>query len=209
MKAITANPTYTAAKLATYGYLGFALYLSFSHIIGLFAGLGSHHAWVAPLLLDTLILLGKVIRTADVTITARRAGRGLQYFGAAASLTANILAGDNPGDRIIGAMVIIGFLIVEWVSDHMQPRQVDDAAARAAKTASAVAKAKATRAANKAAAEAAEHAAAKAAVLRRERRAAAKAAQPREVQALVVTAAPLPQLEAEVTASPVAHIGYL
>jgi hypothetical protein len=169
MKALTANPTYTAAKLATFSYLGFALYLSFSHIIGLFASWGSHQPWVAPLLVDSLMLLGKLIRRPGLSSSARRIGTVLQYAGAAASLAANMIAGDNKGDRIIGAMVIIGFLVIEWVADHLQPAQVDTAAEKKAKTAAAVAKAAATRAANKAAAEQAAQAKAEAAAAKRER----------------------------------------
>lgn len=154
IKALAANPTYAAAKTFAYSYLGFTLYLSFNHQIELFAGWGSHTPWVAPILCDTLMVFGKMLRNPKISASGRRAGGFLQYFGAALSLTANILAGDNAGDRIIGAMVISLMLIIEAVADHIKPVEQDTAVAKQAKTAAAVAKAQATKAANKAKAQA-------------------------------------------------------
>lgn len=145
------NRTYLAAKLFACTYLGFTLYLSFSHQIALFAGLGSHTPWVAPLITDSLMVFGKMIRSPKLTAGTRRIGVALQLAGAAASLTGNILAGDNAGDRILGAMVITFMLVVEFVTDHTKPVEQDAAAAKKAKTAATAAKAQATRAANKAA----------------------------------------------------------
>jgi hypothetical protein len=154
IKALAANPTYAAAKTFAYSYLGFTLYLSFTHQIELFAHMGSHSPWVAPILCDTLMVFGKMLRNPKkISAGGRRAGGFLQYFGAALSLTANILAGDNAGDRIIGAMVISLMLIIEAVADHIKPIEKDTAVAKKAKTAAAVAKAQATRAANQAKAQ--------------------------------------------------------
>lgn len=150
-KPTPAQLTYLAAKTAGYTYLGFALYLSFSHIIALFTSWGSHQAWVAPLLLDSLILLGKLIRSHRLPNSTQRVGLGLQVAGALFSLTANILAGDNLGDRVIGGMVIGGFLLVEWVIEQVKPAGSDVAAAKAATRSAAAAKAAATRKANQAA----------------------------------------------------------
>ena len=150
-KTIKANPTYAAAKTGAYSYLGFALYQSFSHIVELSTRYGCTNPWASPLLVDSLMLLGKLIRSPKMTKRTRRVGLGLQAFGALASLVANILAGQTVGDRVQGAAVIIGFLIVEWVVEQVKPVQVDEGAAKAAARAAAAQKAAATRKANTAA----------------------------------------------------------
>jgi hypothetical protein len=154
IKTITANPTATAARTFAAGYLSFAVYQSFSHITQLFTRWGASDAWTMPLMIDSLMLLGKMIRSPKLAKSTRWVGLALYVFGALASLTANILAGDTFGDRAKGVVTICGLLVVEWVCDHIKPVQVDDAAAKADAKAAAIAKAKATRAANKAAAAA-------------------------------------------------------
>jgi hypothetical protein len=163
-KTITENPTYAAAKTGAYAYLGFALYQSFSHIVDLSVRYGSSSPWASPLLVDSLMLLGRLIRSPKMTKRARRVGLGLQVFGALASLAANILAGETVGDRVQGAAVIIGFLIVEWVVEQVKPVQVDNTAAQQAARTAAAQKAAATRKAN---ADAKKAAAAKTAETRR------------------------------------------
>lgn len=143
--------TYIVAKAAGYTYLGFALYLSFSHIIALFTSWGSHQPWVAPLLIDSLILIGKLIRSHRLPRRTQNVGLGLQIIGALFSLAANILAGDNRGDKIIGIMVIGGFLLVEWVVEQVKPAGSDTAATRQAARKAAAVQAAATRKANQAA----------------------------------------------------------
>jgi hypothetical protein len=128
-KTITENPTYAAAKTGAYAYLGFALYQSFSHIVDLSVRYGSSSPWASPLLVDSLMLLGRLIRSPKMTKRARRVGLGLQVFGALASLAANILAGETVGDRVQGAAVIIGFLIVEWVVEQARTAAAQKAAA--------------------------------------------------------------------------------
>jgi hypothetical protein len=171
MKKLLANPTYLFAKAFGFGYLGFALYLSFTHLIALFAGWGSENAWVAPILTDTMMVFGKVLRSHKMTAGTRRLGLILQLAGATLSLTGNVLAGTNNGDRVIGVLTIAMMLVFEYAVDHTQPVEQDVKATKKATTAAAIVKAQATRAANKAAADkaAAEQAAKEEA--RRERQA--------------------------------------
>lgn len=152
MKKLLANPTYLFAKAFGFGFLGFALYLSFTHQIALFANWGSEKAWVAPILTDTMMIFGKMLRGHKMAAGTRRLGLILQLAGATISLTANVLAGTNPGDRIIGALTIAMMLVFEYAVDHTQPVEQDVKATKKATTAAAVAKAQATRAANQAAA---------------------------------------------------------
>lgn len=119
IKALIENRTYYTAKTFANIYMAFVLWLSFSHLTALFTGWGSKQAWVAPLLVDSLMILGRMIR--HISKNMFWLGASLQIFGAAASLTGNVLAGDSKGDRIIGAGVIVFFLIVEWVSEVTKP----------------------------------------------------------------------------------------
>lgn len=176
MKALLANRTYLAAKTFAYAYLLFTLCLSFSHQIALFAGLGSHTPWVAPILTDTMMVYGKMLRSPRLSAGTRRTGLILQLAGSALSLAGNILAGDNTGDRIIGVLTIVMMLVFEVAADHTKPAERDTVAAKAAKTAAAVAKAQATRAAKKAAADKAAADAADKAEKDRERRRQARLA---------------------------------
>lgn len=152
-KTITANPTAATTKTAAYGYLGFALYESFSHITALFARWGSNTPWSAPIMIDSLILLGRMARSTKHAETTRRVGLIVQILGILASLFANIKAGETFGDRAQGVLVITGLLIVEWLCERTHPVEKDTAAAKKAAASAASRQAAATRKANKAAAE--------------------------------------------------------
>src|ERR1051325_8103577 len=121
IKVIIIDCGYYTAKIFVNCYLLFALYVSFSHIIGLFTTWGSHTAWVAPLLIDSMILIGRLFRGPRASKTARRWGLALQVFGSLCSLAANIPAADNRGGWALGVMVITLFLVVERVSDKAKP----------------------------------------------------------------------------------------
>lgn len=128
--SIAENRTFYAAKAFTTSYLTFALFLSCSHITALFTEWGSHTPWAGFILIDSIILIGKVLRSHKMTKGVRRLGGWLQGFGALCSLTANVLAADNLGDQVIGVMVIVFFLIIEAVAERIKP--VNTAAARKA-----------------------------------------------------------------------------
>lgn len=211
LTTLTANPTYTIAKTGAYTYLGFALYQSFSHIVELSVRYGCTTPWASPLLVDSLMLLGKLIRSPKLAKSTRRVGLALQMFGAFVSLLANIFAGQTIGDRVQGAAVIIGFLVIEWVVERVKPAQVDDTAAKAATKAAAAAKAAATRRANKAAAERLAAEEARKAQEKRERDAERRrlARQIKEIEQTGAMPADLP--EAPVSPAPLGRpeIGYL
>jgi hypothetical protein len=114
--------TYRTAKILTTGYMLLATALSFTHIAGLFQMLGSTwQAWLAPILIDGMWLLGILGQSTKFTPATRKAGRKLIIVAGLVSLTANVIAGANPGDRTIGAMVLIGFAAGEWYSRKLRP----------------------------------------------------------------------------------------
>jgi hypothetical protein len=150
------NWIYGIACVLVYGFLAAAAVGSYSNIVGLAHDLGvsSGHAWTTPFLVDGIALMGKLLRSRDLAPTAHRAGLRLMIFGGVLSLAANVLHGHTWGDRIYGALLVVGFIVVERASDHLAP-------APAVKVASPELKAKRSAAAVKAAATRKRNAAAK------------------------------------------------
>lgn len=117
------NWTYITATVIVYGFLLGAAVGSFGNIVGLaeHIGVSGSHAWTSPLLVDGIALMGKLLRSHRLAPAANRAGLRLMVFGGVLSLTANILHGHTLGDRIYGALLVVGFLIVERAAEHLAP----------------------------------------------------------------------------------------
>jgi hypothetical protein len=115
----TSNRTYLTVKIAANGYAVLALGLSFIHIVALFQGLGSTwQAWIAPVLVDGFVVIGKIGTGPAFTPATRKVARTVTVAAGTVSLAANILAGDNTGDRIIGATAVIGYWTAEYLLAH-------------------------------------------------------------------------------------------
>lgn len=114
--------TFRTARILTSAYMLLAVGLSFTHIAELFTVLGSTwQAWLAPLLIDGLWLLGQLGRSAKFTPSTRKAGGRLVLAAGSVSLACNVLAGNSVGDRLIGAIVLVGFAACEWYSAKLRP----------------------------------------------------------------------------------------
>jgi len=171
------NRTYLIVKGVAYAMFAAGLLYSVTHIYELFCvTLGSTilAAALVPLFIDGIQIVGRLIQGESFTAATRTRGKWLQGFGALVSLTANVVAGHRPGDKIAGAVIVIGYVGIELLAESIRPVQEDAAAIAAAAAAqlaaqksAAAKKASATRKAN-AVAKAAEEAA------RAERRAAAR-----------------------------------
>jgi len=120
------NWIYGIACALVYGFLAAAAVGSYGNIVGLAHDLGvsSDHAWTTPLLIDGVALMGKLLRSRNLAATAHRAGLRLMLFGGVLSLAANVLHGHTWGDRIYGALLVVGFIVVERASDHLAPAPV-------------------------------------------------------------------------------------
>lgn len=147
------NPTYLIVKGIAYGMFGAGLALSVTHIYDLFhstLGASTLTAAAVPVFIDGLQLIGRLSRSHQFAESTRRTGLWVQGFGALISLIANVVAGHSLGDKIGGAIFVVGYIFMEWFADRLRPATVDAQAEAAAKQAAAIAKGKATRAANKA-----------------------------------------------------------
>jgi hypothetical protein len=117
------NLHYTATKTIVHGYMVGALALSFNHIVDLFGMLGAtgHQTYLAPIFIDGLMLLGLLGRSQRMAPSTRRTGLRLQITAGMASLVCNIAAGHTAGDRLIGVMVVVGYVVSEWYGAKLRP----------------------------------------------------------------------------------------
>jgi hypothetical protein len=156
------NFTYYIARTIVLGFAIGCLYFSFDHTIHLAHMLGATgtQAYTAPAFVDGFMLLGRLGMSAKFDAATNKIGRRMMVVGALISLAANIAAGQTLGGRILGAAVVIGFLVTEWYAGKLKPAPApaptvtpDEQAAidLAAKRSAAARKAAETRKANQAA----------------------------------------------------------
>lgn len=162
------NWTYLSGKAIGWMFLIGALAASYTHIVHLFEMLGLHgwQAFTAPAFVDGFAMLGRLARSRQFDGKTRIMGLRVQVTATAVSFIANVIAGDSIGARIFGALVVIGYVVAELLTERMSPAATQAEQTKATRSAAAT-KAAATRAANKARTEAAAASKAKAAAARR------------------------------------------
>jgi hypothetical protein len=98
------------AKTLTAVVMITALVVSFAHIVMTFTALGAGwDRWVAPVMIDTVAIIGKIYTGKIYTAATRRAGRLAFYAAGAVSLAANVGAGfltDHYGSMIVGVFTV-------------------------------------------------------------------------------------------------------
>lgn len=170
--------TYRIVKTVAYAMFAAGLVYSVSHIFDLFHNiLGSTvlAAALMPAFIDGGQLVGRLIQGEAFAADTRRIGKGLQFGGALVSLAANVIAGHALGDRIAGAVIVVGYVGIELLAERIRPAQ-DDAQA-ASKLAAADLAAKRSASAKQAAATRRANAAKKAPAKRKPTTRAARAAE--------------------------------
>lgn len=124
------------AQTLTASYLFAALALSFVHIAALFALLGAgREAWIAPLMIDAVAVIGKISMGSEFTAKTRAAGRRALYVAGSVSFVANVTVGyvhEQYGSALLGAIVVIGAL---WAESHLAGMRPTASARRAGSTA--------------------------------------------------------------------------
>lgn len=152
------NWTHITATLIVAAFAAGALAISFAHVIELAHryGVTGWQALAAPFFIDGFMLLGRLGMSRKFDAATNRIGRRMMTAGALLSLAANVGVGTTVGQRVFGALVVIGFLVGEWYAGKLAPAAnvtaqlaADQAAA---KRSAAAKKGAATRAAKKAAA---------------------------------------------------------
>ena len=114
----------------------YSIAVSTTHIIetSVMIGLARWQAYTSPLLVDAVFALGKLGRAKRFPDAVRRSAFKMMLFGGALSLTCNIAAGDNLGQQIHGAVVV---LVMVWV-ESFAAKLIDNNKAPTVDTATAV-----------------------------------------------------------------------
>lgn len=106
-----------ATRLVVNMFLVGAGSISFTHIVDVSADLGlGWERWTVPFFVDGLALLGKMGRSLAYKESTRKAGLQLMAGAGTVSLVCNVAAGDNPGRKLYGVLVVGGFIAAEWYS---------------------------------------------------------------------------------------------
>lgn len=106
------------ASIVGWIVLVYTMVMSSSHIIetSFKIGLTGWAAYTSPILIDAVAVVGKLGRLERFTDATRRSSLRLLLFGGAMSLTANVYAGENLGQRIHGVLVVVVML---WIESHI------------------------------------------------------------------------------------------
>jgi hypothetical protein len=89
--------------------------VSATHIVGTAHKLGLHdwQAYTTPALIDLVAIVGKLSMAQCFSSAFRRSGFRLLMVGATLSLTCNVYAGENLGERAFGVIVVGAFMLLE------------------------------------------------------------------------------------------------
>jgi hypothetical protein len=150
------NWVYAAALVIVYGFMAFAGYKSYGHLVEFFKILGASDADAnaAPVFVDGFVFLGWLGRRRRFAERTRRIGLRMMLIASVLSFAGNVTVGvahGSVGSALFGGMLVVGYLGAEWYADQLAParkpvRKLAPAVAKAR-----AAKAAATRAAKKAA----------------------------------------------------------
>lgn len=113
---VRSNSTYVLVWMIVRLFLVGAAWISYGHIVTTSQELhvtGSQ-PFVAPLFIDGIAILGLIGRTGKLGDKAKRFAPALILPAGTLSLAANVFAGKTLGDKIFGALVVAGFMLVEW-----------------------------------------------------------------------------------------------
>lgn len=114
------NWTYITVKTIVTLFMTGAASISFMHIIDVSRTLGlGWEAWTVPFLVDGFAVLGLIGRSHRFAEPTRRAGLKITAAMGLLSLTCNVMAGDNLGQRLYGVLVVGVFVFAEWYSGRL------------------------------------------------------------------------------------------
>ena len=117
------NRTCILANIITRLFLIYAVAVSYMHIVDASLKLGLHGwvIWTVPIAIDGFALLGMLFRSKGFSQETQKMGKRVQYGAGLVSLAANVYAGENRGEQIHGALVVMMFLACEYMVARMKP----------------------------------------------------------------------------------------
>lgn len=113
---VRTNSVYVLVWLIVRMFLVGAAWISYGHIVTTSQEIhvtGSQ-PFMVPVFIDGIAILGLIGRTGKLGDKAKRYAPALILPAGALSLAANVFAGKTLGDKIFGALVVAGFMLVEW-----------------------------------------------------------------------------------------------
>ncbi len=143
------------AKLIVWLFVLSAAALSAHDIVSLFERWGAPAplSFLAPVFIDGITWLGKMMRARNLKRGSRRTGLLYLVGGASASLIANMIAGETFGMKALGVLAVVGFILGEIALDKIEqaPAEVEKPVRKLDPQVAAqrAAKARATRQANR------------------------------------------------------------
>jgi hypothetical protein len=153
MTTTARNWTYILTTAVVHMFMLGAAAVSFTHIIETSTMLGlGWESWTVPFLVDGIAVLGLVGRSHRFAESTRRAGLWLTLGAGTLSLTCNVYAGHNLGQRLYGVLVVAGFIATETYAAKLRPAPAAPAQPTAEELATAALAAKRSEAARRAAA---------------------------------------------------------
>lgn len=113
---VRTNSTYVLVWLIVRMFLVGAAWISYGHIVTTSQELQvtGWQPFVVPVFIDGIAILGLIGRTGKLGARAKKYAPALILPAGALSLAANVFAGKTLGDKIFGALVVAGFMLVEW-----------------------------------------------------------------------------------------------
>lgn len=140
MNVTIANRVKTGVTFVVTAILLFVLFVSRDHITHAahMIGLDGYQAETLFVLIDIVALVGKVLTMKYFAKSTRKIGLRLLIAAGTLSLACNVFAGNNFGERLYGAFIVILFILLEQVVTRIKPAaSVTAAATRAANRAAA------------------------------------------------------------------------
>jgi hypothetical protein len=139
--------TQSAVKAIVKGYFVLALGISSVHAVESAhrAGLVGWEAWMVPLMVDGMALLGFIMRGQKFASDTRRLGLRVQAIMGVVQLVCNVGAAHSWGGIVFGIAVVTLYVAAEWLSDKVRGREAEDAELAAQRRSEASRKAAATR----------------------------------------------------------------
>jgi hypothetical protein len=120
------NAGSVSAKLIVWMFVIAAAALSAHDIVTLFERIGAAAplSFLAPVFIDGVTWLGKLMRSHSLSVRTNRAGLVYLILGGCASLAANLTAGETLGMKLLGLLAVTGFILGEIALGLIEPRPV-------------------------------------------------------------------------------------
>lgn len=138
---------YTVVSIIVNGFMLMAAGISYSHIVqtSVRLGIADWQAYIVPLFIDGLAVLGMIGRSDAMAAQLRARNRTeaeiaavksfgfkLQFGAGALSLAANFYAGETLGAQLLGILIVGGFVITEKYAEKLRGMGATIAATEAA-----------------------------------------------------------------------------